>query len=301
VNGYLHPSYAESLAEFGTPRELSRCGGWIVQRQIPGFSDYDALGCYPLFACQDWSQLSADLEEIGEDLVSLALVTDPFGSYTPAYLQQCFKDVAVPFKEHFVTDLGYSINDIVSSHHRYYARKVLKKISVEPCLEPIKFLDEWQALYDILIAKHNVRGIRAFSRTAFVKQLSIPGLIMLRAVSEDTTIGAQLWLLDGEVGYSHLTAVSEMGYKLRASYGLYWYAIEYLADRVRWLDLGAGAGMASDANDGLSQFKRGWSTGTRTAYFCGRIFNREKYTEIVRAKGVAATDYFPAYRKGEFA
>ena len=46
------------------------------------------MGCYPLFACQDWSQLSADLENIEDDLIALSLVTDPFGEYTPAYLQQ---------------------------------------------------------------------------------------------------------------------------------------------------------------------------------------------------------------------
>jgi hypothetical protein len=43
VNGYLRPGYAESL-EFGTPRELPRCGGWVLERQIPGFPDQDAMG-----------------------------------------------------------------------------------------------------------------------------------------------------------------------------------------------------------------------------------------------------------------
>ena len=83
VNGYLHPGYAESLAEFGTPRELLRCGGWVLERQIPDFSYSDGMGCYPLFCCSDWSQLHKDLQDI-DDLVALALVTDPFGSYTPA-------------------------------------------------------------------------------------------------------------------------------------------------------------------------------------------------------------------------
>jgi hypothetical protein len=69
--------------------------------------------------------------------------------------------------------------------------------------------------------------------------------------------------------------------------------------KVHSIDHGAGAGINSDGNDGLSQLKRGWSSETRTAYFCGRIFNRKVYGEIVRASGAPATDYFPAYRKGE--
>jgi hypothetical protein len=81
ITGYLHPGYAASLAEFGTPRLLPRSEGWILERQIPGSPYSDGMGCYPLFACQDWSQLHADLESIGSELVSLALVTDPFGKY----------------------------------------------------------------------------------------------------------------------------------------------------------------------------------------------------------------------------
>jgi hypothetical protein len=56
----------------------------------------------------------------------------------------------------------------------------------------------------------------------------------------------------------------------------------------------------SDGKDGLSEFKMAFSTETRTTYFCGRIFNHQRYSEIVKAKGIPKTDYFPAYRKGEF-
>lgn len=300
MTGYMHPGYAQSLAEFGTPRELPRCGGWILVRQIPGFPYHDAMGCYPLFCCQDWSQLYADLEDIGDELVSLSLVTDPFGEYDPTYLHQCLGDVVIPFKEHFVIDLHRSIDDIVSRHHRYYARKALEKVYVEECQEPGQFLDEWMALFNTLVDRHNIKGIKAFSRTAFAKQLSIPGMVVSRAVYQDTTVGGNLMFVQGEVVYGHVLALSEVGYKLGASYALYWSAIEYFSGKVRWYDIGAVPGMSNDSADGLSRFKRGWSAGTRTAYFCGRIFDHERYSEIVKAQGISATDYFPVYRKGEF-
>ena len=300
MTGYSHPDYAESLAEFGAPRELPRSGGWILVRQIPGFSYCDAMGCYPLFACQDWSQLHVDLEDRGGDLVSLALVTDPFGEYDEASLRKCFRDVVIPFKDHLIADLSRSVNDIVSKHHRYYSRKVLENVSVEMCHDPTQFLGEWVDLYASLTQKHNLKGIKAFSKTAFAKQLSIPGLVMFRALTQATMVGAHLWYVSGNAAYSHLAAFSSLGYDLMASYGLYWSAIEYFADKVRWLDLGGGAGIGSEGMDGLSRFKRGWSTGTRPAYFCGRIFNSARYGEILKAKGISATDYFPAYRKGEF-
>lgn len=297
ITGYAHAEYARSLAEFGNPRELPRCGGWILERQIPGFPYRDAMGCYPLFSCQDWSKLHADLEGLRNELVTLTLVADPFGAFDLAYLQRYF-DMVLSFKRHFVTDLRHPQNDIVSKYHRKYARKALRSIDVEESQEPTQFIDEWVALYNTLIDRHSIKGIRAFSRMAFTRQLNIPGMVMFRALFQGTTVGAHLWYVQGEVAYSHLSAYSHLGYDLQASYALQWSSIRYFADKVRWLN--QGGGVDRDGTDGLSKFKRGWSTGTRSVYLCGCIFDHERYTEIVKAKGITSTNYFPAYRESEF-
>jgi hypothetical protein len=301
TTGYLHPQYAESLSEFGTPYRLARCGGWVLKRRIPETSDYDAMGCYPLFACQNWRQLHRDLDEIEGGLVSVALVTDPFGGYDEAYLRRCFNDAVIPFKEHFVVDLNRPVN-ISSSSHQRYARRSLREVEIELCPEPQQHLDEWADLYSNLIKRHNIRGLAAFSRTSFAGQLKVPGLLMFRARHGPTTVGMSLWYVQGEVAYYHLAAWSDLGYSLRASYAMFWMVIQHFAaaGNVRWLNLGAGAGLKTDAADGLTRFKRGWATGTRTAYFCGRILDPARYEEIARAKGASAANYFPAYRQGEF-
>jgi len=300
ITGYQHAGYAESLNEFGRPKELSRCGGWILERQIPAVSYWDAMGCYPLFSCQDWSQLHTDLEEIGNELVSLALVTDPFGEYDPSYLRRSFKDVMIPFKEHFIADLRHPVDKIVGRRHPKNARRALRKVQVDACEEPKQFLEEWIALYRSLIERHHISGIPAFSRTAFAKQLSIPGTVVLRAAYQGATVGAQIYFVQGEVVHCHLGAASQRGYDLGALYALDFYAIEYFSDKVRWLNLGGSSGLKGNCADGLSLYKRAWSTQTRTTYFCGRIFNRERYAEIMKGRANAGTDYFPAYRKGEF-
>ena len=302
VVGYAHELYAESLSEFGTPRRLPRSEGWILERRIPGVSDLDALGCYPLFACRDWSALEDDLNELQSEIVSLSLVTDPFGDYDRAHLQRCFKDVVIPFKEHFVADLSRPLGELISKHHRYYAQKAVSSVRVERCLEPERFLDEWVELYANLTKRHALSGIKAFSKNAFAKQMRIPGLVMLRATHEGETVGAHLWFVHADVAHSHLAAVSERGYDLMASYALYRFALESFTGEVRWLNFGAGAGVGSDATDGLTRFKRGWASETRTAYFCGRIFNRQRYAEILAARELpdSSSNYFPAYRQGEF-
>lgn len=301
ITGYTHALYARSLGEYGTPLELPLCGGWILKRRIPGWPDYDAMGCYPLFACQDWSMLEADLENVGSQLVSLAIVADPFGQYSPADLRRWFRHVVIPFKEHFIVDLRCSPDTFVSEHHLRNARKALEKIRVEPYIDPNQFFNDWLELYRYLISRHEISGIAAFSRHVFQYQMVVPGLVAFRAEYEGATVGMLLWYVQNDVGYYHLGAYSEKGYAVKASFGLFRQAIDYFAaSGLRWLNLGAGVGAESATDSGLSRFKRGWATSHRTAHFCGRIFNRATYGEIAKARGCVATNYFPAYRQGEF-
>lgn len=261
------------------------------------------MGCYPLFACPDWSQLETDLGSIGSELVSLSLVTDPFGDYDEAYLSRCFPDLVIPFKQHFIVDLSRPLDSFTNSHHRRNARKALRQVQVEECVNSIDLLDDWVALYKALVKRHNIKGIAAFSRESFARQLAVPGIVALRAVNEGTTVGMLLWYSQENRAYYHLGAYSTAGYELGASFALFCYATQYFADRgFEWLDLGAGAGAGTgpDAQSGLSRFKQGWSTGTRTAYLCGRIINNVRFQEIMKAQQVAPTEYFPAYRAGEF-
>lgn len=300
IAGYRHAGYAKSLAQFGTPRPLTHSGGWILERPIPGSTRRDAMGCYPLFNCQNWLHLANDLEELNGRIVSLAVVTDPFGDYEPAYLEHCFNQVVFPFKEHYCVDLSQPIETFVSPHHRRYARKALGAVDVERCENPWDSLDDWVELYDMLVRRHEITGISAFSRVAFEKQFSVPGLEVFRAIHHGCTVGMLLWYTEGSVAYYHLGAYSPLGYELRASFALFSCAIEYFTHQgLDWLALGGGAGVQAAA-DGLARFKQGWSTGTRTAYFCGHIFDAKAYSELTEARCPSGTDYFPAYRKGEF-
>ena len=298
-SGYLHPLYAQSLIEFGEPVELPASKGWILKRPIPGTTLFDGMGCYPIFMCESWSNLEKDLDFIGSQLVSIAVVTDPFGQYTQQELLHYFKDVAKPYKEHFVVDLQQQPEEFVSRHHQRNSQKALETVRIETHKEPVQLLDEWDTLYESLIKRHNIKGLTRFSRDAFAMQLTVPGVVAFRAIVEARTVGILLWYIRDDIGYYHLGAYSPEGYKIKASFALFWTLIKYFAHSgLKWLGLGAGAGSYNDGQDGLTRFKRGWSTGTRTAYFCGRIFDAGKYEEIVMACGIPPTNYFPAYRLG---
>ena len=121
-------------------------------------------------------------------------------------------------------------------------------------------------------------------------------MVLLRATYNDVTVGAQLWCLHDDVAYGHVLAFSEQGYELGAAYALYWFALEYFADKVRYCDYGGVSGLNNEDASGLSRFKKGWSTDMRTAYFCSRILNPAVYEELVQTKGLSANAFFPAYR-----
>lgn len=299
--GYAHKAYAASLAEFGTPFQLPRSRGWLLRRRIPATEESDAMGCYPLFCCVNWSELDVDLQELGSDLVSIALVADPFGDHDPELLERLFPDVVRPFKEHFVIDLEQPREHYVSRRHRRNARRGCREVSVEICERPLDHLDDWTRLYDVLVLRHHITGLTAFSRRSFEHQLATPGLVLFRARRDGATVGMLTWYESGEVAYYHLGASDPAGYQWRAPFALFWHAIEYFMQRgLRWLNLGGAAGLDDGTGNGLRDFKAGWSTNTRTAYFCGRILNRRRYRDLAQLRGESTRDYFPSYRSGEF-
>ncbi len=300
LTGYQHPGYPHSFSEFGTPRFLAESGGWILERPIPGTMAKDAMGCYPLFTCRDWSALPADLEELGPDLVSLALVTDPFGDYREEQLRQWFRDRVRLFKEHYVLDLKCPIEEVTRSRAQRYARAALREMEVEVCPRPADLLEDWLRLYGHLVERHHLAGIHSFSRESFAAQMQVPGFVLFRAVRQGETIGMLSWYVQGPVAYAHLIAVNLTGYELRASYALYWASIQHFRGGLEWLDLGGVPGVDDDSDGGLAKFKRGWSSGTRPTYFCGRILNPEAYAALMQSAGGSDSEYFPAYRAGEF-
>jgi hypothetical protein len=295
VTGYLHGAYAAALKEFGTPIYLPSCNGWVLERSIPGSTYRDAMGCYPLFCCQSWNGISEDLRSLAGHLVSLVLVADPFGDYKEAELRAAF-DIVNPFKEHLVVDL--CARQGMSRHHRYYARRALRFVTLEVAENVAAHSDEFADLFAILARRHDLEGIKAFSRQSLTEQMRVPGVVLFRALQNDTVVGAHLWMVQRNVAYSHLLAMEARGYAVSASYALYQSAIEYFRGKVRWLDLGSGAGAVDNVVDGLYAFKSGWANTRRVAYLCGARLNHDEYRRLTPTTP-NNNWYFPAYRAGE--
>jgi Acetyltransferase (GNAT) domain len=291
--GYAHPLYARASESQGTAFKLPRSGGWLLRRVVPGRRYEDATGPYPLFACRDWAELPFDIDALGDDLVSIVLVADPFADNSDV-LKRSFPHLR-RFKEHFVVELSRFQGP--TPHHRRDARRALREVTVERCDPPAAFLDDWLGLYRQLIERHAIEGPATFSSGSFRTQFDVPGLVVFRASQNGRTVAMALWLIQDPVAYYHLAASNQAGYRTGASYALMWHAIENFRGRVEWLDLGGVPGLSDSAAGGLRSFKEGWSTGSRWAYLCGRVLNEERYAALA-ARSMKPSDrtYFPAYR-----
>ncbi|MDZ8118707.1 GNAT family N-acetyltransferase [Pontiella agarivorans] len=298
--GYASRAYADSLSEFGEVIHLKHSNGYLLKKPVPGCAGYfDAIGLYPLFFCSDWSLLQKDFEELPDTIISIGLVADPFGDFTPELLEQTF-DVVNPYKKHFTVDVTREIAEIGSRHHRREARKAYRSLSVQVCENPAEFVDIWEGLYKTLRRRYSIQGIRGFSHTAFEKQLSMPEIVVHQAFHEDKIIGAQLFYQQDDVVHCHLGAVSPIGYELNAFYALDQFSFSYFSDKARRLDLGGGIGLNSGGHDGLSYYKKGWSSDLQQVYFCGRIINPEMYEMMAQKAKQVHSSYFPTYRAGEY-
>ena len=293
--GYAHPAYARSLGALGRPFGFDASGGWLIERPIAGTGRADAMAPYPLLCCLEWAALAGDLADLERSgrLVSAVAVIDPFAPVDAGDLADAFPDLVRPYKDHHVVRLDRPRDQIASKHHRYYARRALGALAVEPVADLTAFAPQWVALYANLVARHGLSGLHAFSAMALADQLVVPGAIAFRALAHGEVVGAHVWYRQGEVAYSHLAASTEAGYRLGASYALHWEALAYFARAgVAWLDLGAAA---DGGRDGLRAFKAGWANATRTAYLCGRILDRANYRDLAARAG-SRGEYFPAYR-----
>lgn len=297
ARGYSDAGYAASLSEFGVPRRLPRSDGWLLERPVPGGSGRDLIGPYPLFTCPNWAGLADDLDDLAAGIVSVVLVADPLAGVGERELRRAFPDRVVPFKDHQVRDLDAPA--ALPAHHRRHVRRSSSAVEVEVCAEPLDHADDWSRLYESLAARHGLVGIRAFSRSAFRRQLGLPGLIATRAERGGETVGMALWFEDAPNAYYHLGASSSEGYEVSASYALFAVALDHLRDRgVRWVDLGGAAG-AGSRDDGLVRFKRGWASEERAAYLCGRVLDRGAYARLAGRHRDGPSGWFPAYRAAD--
>lgn len=293
--GYASSGYCASLAFLGELHPVPAWGTPVIMRKVPGSSEIDVMGPYPLCTLRKEADIAGGLAQLrSEGAVSVVFVADPIGGPPQEMLVDTF-EVCRNFKTHYVMDRALG-SEVLSKHHRDRIRRGERRAHAR-CVDlrdPI-WRQHWIRLYDELVRKKGITGLQAFCTDAFDRLCELSGstLIAFAAESEaGEVLAMQLWICDGVRAYSHLTATSEAGYKAGATYVIYAAAIRFLKD-FRILDFGGGAGHIDDPGDSLASFKRGFANDTRMAVLCGTILAPKLYSDLC---GERVSAFFPAYR-----
>jgi hypothetical protein len=287
---YASAAYARIFEDQAEPLWVPDWGAHVLVRDIPQ-GGRDAIGMYPLAPFRPGADLKAGLAWLKDQgLVTIGLVPDPSASPPLSELEAAF-GLCRPFKTHFIVDYARPVE--FTKHHRGKVKRAHEKLRVE--IVPLaQTIDAWTGLYGNLIDRHDIHGLSAFSRDAFVRLAAVDGLTAVAAFADDDIVSMHLWVADPEtgVGYSLLAATSADGYRRSAAYAVNDASIRLLSD-LRLVNLGGGAGLQAE-EDGLTYFKRGFSNDEVTAYFCAAVLDEDRYGELGGVAGASLP--FPAYR-----
>jgi hypothetical protein len=288
---YATAAYAAALAQSqgwqaADAREWSTA---MTLRPIAG-GGFDAAGPYPRTAIAADADLDAGLERLrGLGLVSAVLVPDPLAAPDPARLAAAFP-LCRPFKTHLLVERAKGYEP--TKHHRDRIRRALRRCEVR-VVSLAAELDAWRGLYAELIARHGVTGVAAFPDPYFPALAGMDAFAAFAAFVDGAIVGMTIWFEHAGVAVSHLTATNAAGYANGANYALNDAAIAHFAGAAV-VDLGGGAGLADDPDDGLAQFKRGFANAEIVAQLCGAVLDAARYAALTA--GRPPTGFFPAYR-----
>jgi hypothetical protein len=261
----------------------------VSLRAIPG-GGQDASGPYPrtpLAADADLASGLAGLRDLG--LVSAVLVPDPLVSPAPARLADAFERWT-PFKTHLLIDHARGFTP--TKHHRDRIRRGERRCEVRLVSLETELVS-WRALYAELVLRHEIKGVAAFADPYFLVLARTPAFVTFGAYVDGALAGMTIWFEHAGVAVSHLTATNALGYANGANYAINAAAIAHFSDAAV-VDLGGGAGLVDDPDDGLAQFKRGFANAETVAYLCGAVLDPARYAKLVA--GRPPTAFFPAYR-----
>jgi hypothetical protein len=287
---YARRDYAEALAFAGAPLDVPEWRSSVVVREIAGDGGRDATGPYPRAVLAADTDLEGGLARLAAaGLVSVVLATDPLAGARPERLAPTFS-LCRPFKTHQIIERARGYDP--AKHHRYEIRRAQARCQVER-VSLGERLGDWRALYDGLVARHGIGGMAAFSEGYFAALAKMPDFEAFAAVVDGEIAAMGIWFEHDGRACNHLGASNALGYANGASYALYAAAIERFA-ACEVIDLGAGAGLVDDPDDGLVRFKRGFVNAQATSWLCGAVLDDTRYRAL--SAGRPREGFFPAYR-----
>ncbi len=262
---YCSRRYGEGFIEKGV--ELMFVPGWdthVLARRSREAS-CTTVGLYPFASLSPDADLAAGLAHLASrGTTSVSLITDPVWSPPAERLSASF-DTCRPFKQSYLID-GKAGRIRVRKRHRNRINMALRSVEVRP-VPLAEYLGEWFDLYSFLVQRKTLERGRVLPQVHFEALASLEEVTAIAAVAAGTVVGMSLWIRFKQFTYFHLSASSEEGYRLFASYAMYAHALEALNES-QTIVLGPCGGLVDSPSDGIGEFKRGFANALGQSYLC---------------------------------
>lgn len=296
--GYYSAEYASSFAALGEILTLPVSGLRLIKRQISE-DHFDLAGLYPYSMCRSFAQIGSEqdqafLRESGA--VAISFVAGPFCSTHELDAMSSWT-VVRPFKTHLAIELDGDWRRQIAKKTRYYVRKGRDIHETLIANADRALAQSFYEMYQSTVRRHRITGVQRFSTDAILAQMQSPGTFVVRSVAGNKTSGLLICIRNHDHANYHLIAIDDVYYHRSTNAVLLMAAAEYCEELgERYLNIGGGAGMSSDATDGLYQFKRRWTPHQRRTYICGQILDYATYEHLCSKSKCSHGEFFPGYR-----
>jgi hypothetical protein len=170
-----------------------------------------------------------------------------------------------------VKNLEDDIMGSFNSKTRYYIKRALRDVKIEKSNNIEKFLE----LYYFTMNKNNASDFYYFDKKYFEKLINLPEVELYACIYKNEIIAMSFFIFS-RYGYYHLSANSEISYKLGANYALLYYGFEEAKNKgIKYFVLGGGTTYSE--TDSLFKFKKKFSNIIMPFYIGGMIFDKSKY------------------------
>lgn len=291
LTGYQSTKYQDSYNLVGSVETVESIP-FLVRDTPGGFKD--GMSIYPFLSrgsiheCKVQSALRSIT--LSKRLVSSVIITDPLESPPQVYDNSNIKK----FRDHYIVDLQSWDLKNCSKNTKKNVKRLFKlldsgdyRISIDP---GVSYCEDFHTLYQSTVSKYSVSGLLNFSKDHLDKQVNTPGSILVSLVDTTTSeyLGSQLYYIQGDCVYWHLSGYSQKCINLAASFiHTYSAILNFKHLGFRYLVLGSGGG-----NPGLESYKSGFSTHIKPNYIIKTVHDPETYGKIV----IPGNSFFPGYR-----
>jgi len=227
-----------------------------------------------------------------ENIIAEFIRFHPFNTFP--LLHSNYLDFNTYDRDIVVVDLS---EDILSAY-RSKVRNTIKQAYSKVEVKESNNLDTFMLLYQKTMQKNNASEFYFFKQSLFDKLYNIDNVSLYEVIFDNEIVAMGFFMEGKDFMHYHLSANSDMSYKLNANYALL-YALSEIAKKKKkkYFILGGGATPSSD--DALLKFKKKFSNKIKPFYIAGKIYNKDVYDRYIKLWEEQSQEdikYFSKYR-----